>query len=231
MRDIKIQENTQQAITEESGMIGQIIQFGRYPQSNVNGDFSEPISWVVVEEKQDRIRLLATQGLDAVVYHRPLEGSYICLLSGTWRDSHIREWLNSDFAKRAFNQNEFEQIVDTVTPIKDAGGCTFFGKRFTWDPEVSDKVSLLSMQDVCKYEKEAAGKWIRTCDATEYAVRRGVKVDVDQSCRWWLSDNAPGELIFAAVAKDAHIQAYAATNVVDRPAVRPSIWIRKEGIC
>ncbi|MCR4838606.1 MAG: DUF6273 domain-containing protein [Eubacterium sp.] len=232
MKEMNDQENTQQANTEEGSMIGKIIQFGRYPQSNVNEDFSEPILWVVVEEQRDRIRLLATQGLDAVYYFQPLKaGSYGCLPSGTWRDSHIRDWLNSDFAEKAFNRYEFERILDTVTTIKDAGGCTFFGEKYTWEPTVTDKVSLLSIQDVCKYVKEAAGKWIRTCDATEYAVRRGVIADRDRGCRWWLTDNAPGDLIFAAVAKDAHIQAYAATNVVDRPAVRPSIWIRKEGIC
>ena len=67
---------------------GSIMTFGKYPQTAL-GEI-KPIEWRVLEVKDNKALLLADKGLDAVPYH--VEYSDI-----TWKNSTIRQWLNSDF--------------------------------------------------------------------------------------------------------------------------------------
>ena len=206
--------------------IGQIVTYGRYPQSSADGSELEPIPWVIVDVRFDRVRLLSLYGLDSPDYYVPanLGGGYPrIILSGTWRDSYIRNWLNENFYNRAFNAEEKSWIIDSVVELKDGGTKTILGNEYTWEPEVKNKVVLLSIQDVVNLELDVDTK---KCKATNYAKANKAKVGPGGFCNWWLTDNVPGKLLFAAVDKTGkNIFAYDSDNMIDRPAVRPSIWV------
>ena len=80
---------------------GDIIKFGNYPQ-DINGSKS-PIEWLALDVNENEALLVSRYGLDCKQYHHKWD--YI-----TWEDCDLRKWLNNDFIKSAFSEEEAKKI-------------------------------------------------------------------------------------------------------------------------
>lgn len=95
-----------------SAQVGDILEFGTYEQDNNLSNGSEPILWEVVEVKDGSIKVVSCYILD-LLKERNSENNY------SWRESHLRSWLNYDFLDTAFTPEEEECIETTPVDSRD----------------------------------------------------------------------------------------------------------------
>lgn len=78
---------------------GDVIYLGLWPQ---DGIFPSPIEWYVVHSESERVFLLSKKILFVKKY------------DGFWANSDLRIWLNNDFLNAAFNEQEKNNILETI---------------------------------------------------------------------------------------------------------------------
>lgn len=128
---------------------GDIVLFGSYEQDNIRSDGAEPIEWIVLDVRPDRILLLSQYALDGERYHYRKE-------SVSWDTCSVRDWLNTTFYEEAFTRSEQRSILSSGTSIYD------------------DYVFLLSDVEAETYLPRAKD---RICKATEYGSCQNVYVN------------------------------------------------------
>ncbi len=89
---------------------GDVVLFGSYEQDNIRSDGAEPIEWLVLDVKSDRMLLLSQYALDSERYHYRKE-------SVSWDTCSVREWLNTTFYEEAFTRSERRSILSSGTSI------------------------------------------------------------------------------------------------------------------
>ena len=211
---------------------GQIITFGRYPQT-IGGSDSTPVQWRVLQNSGEELFILSAYILDCKRYH----GEYVDI---TWRDCDLRRWLNDAFYNAAFKAGEKDLIKTTR--------CTDNGEG---SPDTDDRVFLLSVAEVKEltdpYERTATAVRRRTI-GTEFAKARkadgcrlyvydkGVERDYiiengrKRGCSWWwtrtqlqIQDGRSPRAAF--IGARSNIKSY---GRVDLPyyGVRPALKLR-----
>ena len=144
--------------------VGTSIMLGSYRQGNASTDGVEPIEWIIVKREGTRAMVLSKYALDAMKYSR--------FDTATWESSEIRRWLNDEFLKTAFTQEEEAVIAQRYVDLGK-------GKRNT-----QDKVFLMCRQDVEAVWPELEG---RAAQATPYALSKEMPYTNEKGeCRWWL---------------------------------------------
>ena len=91
---------------------GDVVLFGSYEQNNIRSDGAEPIEWIVLDVKSDRILLLSQYALDSERYHYRKE-------SVSWDTCSVRDWLNTTFYEEAFTCSEQRSILSSGTSVYD----------------------------------------------------------------------------------------------------------------
>ena len=184
---------------------GDIVIFGSYEQDNiVNGP--ESIEWLVLAKENDRLLLISKYALDSRPYNTEREGV-------TWENCTLRSWLNDDFLKEAFSNEQQTKILTTeVSADKNP--------FFDTDPgnDTKDKVFLLSVAEATEYfDSDEA----RACLLTPFA---GESVHYVSYCSVWL--RSPGEdPEYAALANGSGDIPAISGAVNDERGVRPAMWI------
>lgn len=192
---------------------GETIFWGAYRQSTSSPD-KEEIAWLVLDKESDRMLIISDRGLDCQPFHNKEEAC-------TWENSYIRGWLNDDFLKNAFSNQEQEKIL-TVTVKADKNPDYKFvdvGK------DTEDKIFLLSIYEAGVYfdSKEKAQVF-----PTKYAIFNGAGDDDDIEGKpgwWWL--RTPGENNFCAadVMSGGTIKTEGFDATARNFSVRPALWI------
>ena len=186
---------------------GMIIPFGAYPQDN--DSFRTPIEWLVLDVKGNEALLISRYGLDCKRYHH--ESKNI-----TWDDCDLRKWLNSDFLKSAFSNEESERIL--VSELKNDNNPEY-GTRGGNDTK--DRIFCLSIAEAKQYFSSDKD---RQCRPTAYARKQGASVYND-CCSWWL--RSPGYNRDYAVnvtkVRSLNLHGYIVSN--GEFAVRPALRI------
>ena len=182
------------------------VFFGEYEQGNGRA----PIEWLVLEEREDSCLLISRQALELMKYHGSDEET-------TWENCDLREWLNSVFLIYAFTPEEREAIL--LTEVDNSVGNEIFHVDGGNDTE--DFIFLLS--------REEAKKWFptegeRLCEPTR-AAKTG---SIGGYASWWL--RTPG--YDASLAEYVNFNGAILDGDVDRgfTAVRPALWVSKEGL-
>ena len=185
---------------------GDIIKFGNYPQDN-NGSKS-PIEWLVLDVNENEALLISRYGLDCKQYHNVRSDI-------TWEDCDLRKWLNNDFIKSAFSEEEAKKIK--VSELKNENNLQYNTRGGN---DTKDRIFCLSINEAEHYfgsDKD------RLCKPTAYARKQGVYVGYD-CCYWWL--RSPGRNQSNAADVDAvgalDLGGYRAydDNIAVRPALR-----------
>ena len=124
--------------------VGDIVQFGHYPQ-NIEDDDNSPIEWVVIKKEKNILTLLSRKVLEIMPFNK-------IVVNGNWEKSNLRKWLNNDFKTKAFSKNELEAIVLITRE------------------NVKDTVSLLSLQEVKTVFDSSSSTYKQHEDINKYSV-------------------------------------------------------------
>ena len=188
--------------TAEIHAAQETIVWGRYEQDNdlVNGP--EPILWRVLEKKGDYALLITDQVLDCQCY---ANGFYVV----SWETSGLRDWLNLDFLKTAFTEEE-RTLLRTRAETEEAEASPFP----VFDPTDGDLITLLDRSLLSRYFPDH-----RLAEMTPYAMERGAK-----NGYWWLGteDYESDEAAYCGSDSGAAKTAYVNENGI---GVRPVVWL------
>lgn len=186
----------------------------------------EPVRWLVLENKDNSLLLLAEMILDAKAYQDSFKDT-------TWAESSIRAWLNEQFFSAALNQEERQRIIsmdiannDNPSYQTDAGADT------------KDKLFLLSYGEIAEtewgfekdvYEYDTA----RGAQGTDFAKYHGLFVAADNAypgnSHWWLRSPGSGQTEAANVNPDGIAGALDYARVdVSCVGVRPALYLAAE---
>ncbi|MBE7056291.1 MAG: hypothetical protein E7388_02465 [Ruminococcaceae bacterium] len=158
----------------------------------------EPISWIVLEEKDGKLFVIAEENVNAVPFNKTPEDT-------NWAISTLRDWLNGlneykntfNFYNCAFTAEEQSVIVtQDITTAKNADYNTESGEA------VKDRVSILSVEQIEDSKKWADGLFNedkdeltlgRACGNTEYSLFKGaaahISYDRKNSSWYWLRNS------------------------------------------
>lgn len=187
---------------------GDSITFGAYEQDNNTENGKENIEWIVIDKQDDKLLLISKYCLYAGYYNKettPFDETM------TWEECTRREWLNTEFLKDAFSEEDQARIIKSN--VKAAHGEFTDGGKDT-----KDKLFFLSEGEVKKYLTK---EQIKT-EGTPYAKKKGA---ADNGyCSWWT--RTPGILEWKVTcvdtegAFDYHVP-YDSLDV----GIRPTFWI------
>lgn len=136
--------------------IGDVVKFGKYYQNSAKK--KDYIEWIVLDEREDSLLLFSKYILDAKPYNDKL-------VDVTWETCTLRKWLNNDFLKKAFLDEDLKYILETkvVTPsnrdplrITINGIGSFHGSVVSGGNNTLDKIFLLSWEETIRYFPEHA---------------------------------------------------------------------------
>ena len=135
----------------------------------------EEINWYVVDidRSADTALLVSVKAVDVVQYHSSTKTT-------AWADCDLRDWLNNTFYQDAFSQEEKDYILTSIVE-----GC-------------SDKVYILSQQEVRWYLSSMGGTWrlagSKVCYTSRTETGRQIYVNSESGySSWWLRTPTTGE--------------------------------------
>ena len=165
------------------------ITFGNYWQEDTNEDYETnkeddklPIRWRVLSVEGDDAFLMADQAIESLPFDE--EGSAV-----TWEKCSLRKWLNEEFIKEAFTEEEQAAIKETTVVNKG-------NEEYNTDAgaDTQDKIYLLSIDEAAdtKYGFEESDKapFHRTSPARE-AAQTMYSSEAHNAFYWWL--RSPGD--------------------------------------
>ena len=165
------------------------IIFGNYWQEDTNddgeintNDEKKPIRWRVLSVEGDDAFLMADQAIESRPFDE--EGSAV-----TWEKCSLRKWLNEDFIKEAFTEEEQAAIMETTVVNKD-------NEEYNTEAgaDTQDKIYLLSIDEAADtqygFEESDKAAFHRTSPAREVA-QTMYSFEAYNAFFWWL--RSPGK--------------------------------------
>ena len=198
-------------VLKEGIAAGECVKFGSYPQ---NDNAKAPIEWLVLDVIGNEALLLTRYGLDWQTFGH----------SSTWKGSFLREWLNTEFLKVAFSEDDLQRIkLSVVDDTKKI--FTFTGGNNT-----QDRIFCLSREEVEQYKNVLE----RRCKMTIYADKRGRsrhipdKDDCYQCVGWWLrsSPNSNWWGPHALIVDEFSCPKVIVVESTKGNIVRPALWAK-----
>ncbi len=202
--------------------VGSVITMGSFEQDGESLNGKEPMEWLVLAQEGDRALLISRYALTT----RAFDGS-------TWEQSSLRSWLNEDFLKWSFTDEEKQRILETdLSADRNPSFSTDPGKA------TRDRIFLLSLAEYEKYFPGNSGACEATTDCARYAYCS--KEGSGRLCYWMLrtpgcdSDCimlvSPRGEPFGGYVKQENDSAYYSWQMLisvqnGSLAVRPAMWI------
>ena len=109
--------------------------------SNKQPSKKQPIKWIVLETNENEALLISLYGLDCKEYDNLKDPNDI-----TWENCDLRKWLNDDFLKYAFSEEEIKRIKFSELKNDDNPECDTKGGNDT-----TDRIFCLSLNEVEQY--------------------------------------------------------------------------------
>lgn len=205
---------------------GDVIRFGSYEQDGIMTNGKEDIEWIVLSNKKGKLLLLSKYMLDCIPYNNKY-GDF------TWETCSLRKWLNKQFYKNAFTDEEKAKIVKVKLSNPDNPDYGTEGGKAT-----KDRIFMLSTDDIINSKFGFNGSFRaedtkRQCSYTTYAGIQGVNTS-----EWIL--RSPGSYQLSVVYVDALGIVNLDGEIVDllgydgedsvpgfafRPGIRPALYI------
>ena len=214
-------ENAAVGQTEETAdeawihyMPGDLYTFGSYVMAAEAGSEAEPVTWVVLDVKMDRLLLLSREALDCLPYQDTGKPA-------VWAECSLRSFLNGEFLQTAFTEEEKQQVLpaDVANEANPDYGTAGGGNT-------EDYVFLLSISEAKKYFSFPELQEYSACTPTAYAVSRGAwTAPATGSCWWWLRSPGHTKGFATGVGHTGIAGTYGTAAGQTICAVRPAIWI------
>lgn len=222
---IDVHEIDSEQATLEDCVIGDVVLFGEYEQDGNNYDGKEPIEWLVLEKKEEKLLLLSKYGLGCGPYNE--EWTFT-----TWENCTLRSRLNGTFLREAFSSEEQSRIADTDVDVDLMETGT---EGINPGNDTVDKIFVLSVKEVKKYFPSYSKRF---CEGTkaywqEIADNYPGFMNETGECDWYLRtlgesspkilDSIEGSDWVACVNVDGSI---GIIMTGWRPtAIRPALWV------
>ena len=188
---------------------GDYVKFGSYPQNN--SEVKEPIEWLVLEVNSHETLLVSRYGLDCKRHHH--EFTEI-----TWENCDLRKWLNADFLKAAFSEEEQQRIrlSDVVNDDNRKYGTS--GGNNT-----RDRIFCLSLAEAERYFKNDDERKCQPAALTKVHIP---KVTENNYCSWWLRSPGDDPRYAAFVSPDGVSWPIGdCISDIDGNVARPALWV------
>lgn len=193
---------------------GQILQFGKYFHSDLV--YLEPIDWIVLDVVSDKVLIISKFALDLIPY--TIEGEQV-----TWESSNLRKWLNDDFYNTAFTEQDKELIIlSHIVNIDNPCSDELFA---TSGNDTEDNVFVLNIQEVEHYFDNDEQ---RICQPSPYASSKGIGVNMNDRCCWWLRSSGFFQDLVANVDYSGYVYYKGDYTFCSPVAVRPSMWVKSQ---
>lgn len=206
--------------------VGDVITFGRYPQT-AEGTDETPIEWIVLDVQDGKALLLSKYGLDKVPYNKKSSAN-------TWEQCTLRTWLNGEFLSQAFNPEE--QAAIRLTDVDNSPSQGYSGWSTDGGNNTQDQVFLLSYAEANRYlgvTYDYSNNTKSRVAPTAYAIAQGAwtsdsgqTADGEPAGDWWL--RSPGNIQDCA----ANVNYVGSLDFdfaySDYDVVRPALWIDLE---
>ncbi len=206
----------------DSTLINSSVWFGSYEQTSSHAG-AEPIEWVVLEDKGDRLLLMSKDVLFSSCYSKDYEDY-------SWENSLARKYLNNNFLNDAFSSEEQVHIIETE--VSDSFGTT------------NNKVFILSAKEAEKYYPTDDDRVFLQAKASESAIVDGIIYISDKiaesdptlsdyvgNAQWLLRDyfDDIDYKTGAVVTISGFLSDDGQTNEC-KQGIRPVIWVEKEAV-
>lgn len=194
---------------------GDIIKFGKYPQDEDGRVL--PIEWIVLDVTGNEAFLISRYALDCREYN--LSGGDI-----TWEYCDLRKWLNTDFIKNAFSDEEAKNIKVSQLRNNDNPLPINFESMFPrahGGNDTFDQVFCLSIDEVEKYLSNINNGIV--CRPTAYIINRVLSNYFSGCCTWWLRSPGYHQDSAMYVSRDNIPDLGGCATFDKRIAVRPAL--------
>lgn len=198
-------------------MIGDVILYGKYLQTDIPSYADDPIEWLVIDKTDTAILVLSVYALEGRDYHSKNENV-------TWETCDIRAWMNDTFCLNAFNDSELERVMWVELENPKTGSVRGGNNTI-------DRVFLLSVPEVRKYFPRDPS---RSCEPTDFAISQGIYVNPATGNIWWWT-RSPGSKPNKAAGVYGGGKLDLDGCTVDNPkykypinGFRPAMWINIE---
>ena len=205
------------ALKAEDIEIGNTVTFGKYEQDRSKSG-KEELEWRVLEKDTDKKMALLITGncIECMPYHT--EKTDI-----TWKDSSLRQWLNSMFLQETFSDEEQDQVLEADIE-------TYVNQDLNSDGVVrtSDRIFLLSDEEVKKYfknkteENEAEGE---KREEEEGGMKPAVS-ELTDGIFWWLRSPGDRQDCAECVGAEGSVVTAGYTVLQANFGVRPAMWVK-----
>ena len=196
---------------------GETIRFGRYPQTSDGRRL--PIEWTVLEITEDRALLLSRCILAVQPFH--MEAGSIF-----WNSASLRIWLNHDFLKEAFSDEELGRISHSEShadlPLEEE-----LWREHNVETEteyLSDRIFLLRWNDINRFFPAENPMFCpgASTEPTDYVKTRS---DSEQDLMWWLRSSFPA-MPYASSISPVNSIGFSAISPDNLQGVRPALWLK-----
>ena len=219
------------SLSQSFDNVGGIVTFGRYEQDGNEENGPEPIEWIVLDVKDGKSLLISRYALDIVPYHTKD-------INITWEKCSLRSWLNNDFLRTAFTEEERALIPETKVDNSQKQGLKRWNnwKKTKGGKDTKDRIFLLSYFEANQFlgvtwngEENPSGQaemteFLRQKTADNPYYRDTLEDNPEYGfCNWWL--RSPGYLQ-NLVAQVARLGVLIAGNPTSEDvAIRPALWL------
>ena len=213
--------------TSKDARAGNIVIFGNYEQDNDLTNGKEPIEWIVLDKKDGKALLISKYGLDSKRYNTKWT-------SVTWENCTLRTWLNHDFVRNAFSEDEQSAIL--ITEVDNSSGQGYDEWDASGGNNTQDRIFLLSYAEANKYlnvTPDDSNNIASRAAPTAYAENNGAitngsyqTADGAAAGWWWL--RSPGDRQHNAARVDGAGSLYYYYVNYDHGCVRPALWVNLE---
>ena len=196
----------------------------RQKEAVVFGNYAgQEIVWLVLMETDGKKLLISRDALDARKYHDRQEPV-------TWENCSLREWLNEEFYREAFSDEEHATICLSEV-------CADGNPEWKVNPgnDTEDHIFLLSIKEADQY---FATDKDRICRPTKHALDQGAWYawdvsDFGGSCNWWLRTPGFAPRSEGYLAADVHFTGAVRSSGMctynhKGHCVRPVMWVKKK---
>lgn len=221
------------ALKAEDIEIGNTVTFGKYEQDRSKSG-KEELEWRVLEKDTDKKMALLITGncIECMPYHT--EKTDI-----TWKDSSLRQWLNSMFLQETFSDEEQDQVLEADIE-------TYVNQDLNSDGVVrtSDRIFLLSDEEVKKYFKNKTDRLAKVSPLihkeveTEENEAEGEKREEEEGGMkpavseltdgifWWLRSPGDRQDCAECVGAEGSVATAGYTVLQANFGVRPAMWVK-----
>jgi len=178
------------------------------------------ISWLVLEEEEDKVLLLSEFVLFDMPYNNVLE-------STTWENSSLRGYLNNEFFN-SFSPEEREHIAVTRvingdTLFIERAGYAEYTDLWSWTipagNDTDDRIFLLSRSEQRRYFPTDASRRARIMPDHPFSGN-------EEFWWWWLRTPWFGTFnVYVVAITGTDTVGYSATSNLPGPGVRPALWL------